>query len=162
MRACLVGGAGDSPEVCRRSFAALRMTARSLVILSDDSQGSCHPERSEGSHLGAQEASDDGGQESCHPSLRSGSPVRLRPADPSHEALRTSEESPAETGRIKAFSSPNIHKPCHLVANCLIVSTVAQLSWELTRLHHEGYPLDPAAIITLNPYRTSSLDQFGR
>ena len=26
--------AGDSPEVCQRSFAALRMTARGVVILS--------------------------------------------------------------------------------------------------------------------------------
>ena len=48
------------------------------------------------------------------------------------------------------------------MANCLIFSTVAQLSRELTRLHHEGYPLDPAAIAALSPYRTSGLDRFGR
>jgi Tn3 transposase DDE domain len=58
--------------------------------------------------------------------------------------------------------SPNIHKPCHLVVNCLIFYIVAHLSRELTRLHHEAYPLDPAAIAALSRYRTSGLNRFGR
>ena len=52
-------------------------------------------------------------------------------------------------------------KYTHVVANCLIFYTVAQLGRILAQLHDEGYPLDPAAVAALSPYRTSYLDRFG-
>ncbi len=53
-------------------------------------------------------------------------------------------------------------KYTHLVANCLIFSTVATLSRELAQLYAEGYPLDKEAVAALSPYRTSHLNRFGR
>jgi len=53
-------------------------------------------------------------------------------------------------------------KYTHLVANCLIFSTVAHLSRTLTRLHNEGYVLDPAAVAALSPYMTPHLNRLGR
>jgi hypothetical protein len=53
-------------------------------------------------------------------------------------------------------------KYTHVVANCLIFYTTAELSRILAQLHAEGYPLDPAAVAALSPYRTSDLDRFGR
>jgi len=52
-------------------------------------------------------------------------------------------------------------KYTHVVANCLIFYTVAQLSRALAQLHDEGYPLDPEAVAALSPYRTAHLDRFG-
>jgi len=52
-------------------------------------------------------------------------------------------------------------KYTHLVANCLIFSTVARLSRELAQLHAEGYPLDPEAVAALSPYRTAHLNRLG-
>jgi hypothetical protein len=53
-------------------------------------------------------------------------------------------------------------KYTHVVANCLIFYSAADLSRILAQLHDEGYPLDPAAVAALSPYRTSGLDRFGR
>lgn len=50
----------------------------------------------------------------------------------------------------------------HLLSNCLLFSTVALMSRELTDLRAEGYPIEADAVAALSPYMTTHLNRFGR
>ena len=50
----------------------------------------------------------------------------------------------------------------HLLSDCLLFSTVALMSHELSTLRAEGYPVAADAVAALSPYRTTHLNRFGR